>query len=155
MLTAAEKTNFKKAQKTYNRLKAENERVLKIDNQNKLKVLTENIFYSEKLEAGGSTIQPERIINPNADYQMSESDFITYIKLVYDLNIKSGLSIPDYNTTADHQIRKDLKAAEESLIDAGFSIIPKNIINHEVNQKMRTSYKHRQELISLMVRLSL
>ena len=115
-MTNIQKSNFNKAKKHYNRIKAEHERIKSIDEQSKIKVLTENQFYSEPLDLeDGRIIPSERITEPNSDFTMSESDFIVYCKLVYAENIKAGLDTPDYETTVDYKIRKELKQAENAI----------------------------------------
>lgn len=63
--------------------KSEWETINKIDQENRRKILQNNIFKDE--ESG------ERILNTNDDFMMSESDFEKYCKLAYSENLKSGI----------------------------------------------------------------
>jgi hypothetical protein len=147
-MTNNQKTNFKQAQKQYNRIKAEHERVKAIEGQSKIKVLTENAFYSEE--------DNNRITETNSDFLMSESDFTEYCKMVFAENIKAGLDIPDYDTTADYKTFKALKQSEENLLKAGFDIIPNNLKSEKVTlESVKNHWKYRSEMLDIMQRVAL
>lgn len=146
---------FVKAQKGYLLAKANNETVKRIDKENKTKVLQAREFYTEYIaELPEEPIK--RILEPIEDYRMSESDFETYCKLVYEENIKSGLKIPDigielYYTSVDCETRKALEEAEKQLFEAGQFTIPNSI--KESLKKAFINYKYKEELIDLLIKL--
>jgi hypothetical protein len=147
-MTNTQKTNFKKAQREYNRIKTEHERVLAIDQRSKNKVLTDNVFYSEE--------DNKRITNCNSDFLMSEEDFTNYCKLVFAENIKAGLNIPNYETTADYKTFKALKQAEDNLLIAGLEIIPNNLKSEKVTlQEVKNHYKYREKMLDIMQRVAI
>lgn len=146
-MTNIQKNNFNKAKKHYNRIKAEHEKIRAIDEQSKIKVLTENQFYSEE--------DGERITESDIDFLMSESDFISYCKLVYIENTKKGLNVPDYETSVDYETFKALIQAEDSLLTAGFEIIPNSLKDEKMTlESARNHWKFRDEMLKLMLRLA-
>lgn len=140
---------FKQAQRNYLQSKANDETVKKIDKETKIKVLKTHEFYTEYIpELPEEPI--ERILDPIGDFRMSEKDFETYCKLVYEENKKSGVYTPDWNTTVDYKTRKELIEAENKLFEIGQYIIPNSV--RETLKGAFTDYKYRDYIIDLMIK---
>jgi len=149
------KTELVKHQGEYIKAKAENEATIKIEKECKIKILTENVFITEGIEEEEQE-DIERIYSPSSDYRMSEFDFTNYCKLVYAEEIKNGLDIPDYNTTADYKTSKNLKKAENELLKIGIDIIvEKENANREDFEKVADHWKLRDEMIELVLQLAI
>jgi len=117
---------FAPAQIKYMEAKAMHETIKKLEKQAKVKILRENLFYTKLIEeeiALGEKV--ERILDPISDFRMSEEDFITYCKLTHAEYIRLGINVPDYNTTADHKSRKDLRNAQKELLEWGHNQVKK------------------------------
>jgi hypothetical protein len=76
--------------------------------------------------------------------------------MVFAENIKAGLDIPDYDTTADYKTFKALKQSEENLLKAGFDIIPNNLKSEKVTlESVKNHWKYRSEMLDIMQRVAL
>ena len=157
------KRKFAPVQTKYMKAKAMHETIKKLEKQAEVKILRENIFYSElSAEEIALGEKVERITNPNGAFMMNESDFTTYCKLTHDEYTRLGIEVPDYNTTADHQSRKALNKAEKDLIHWGHEQVkglPQFQGKHK--QSIQDLYlkadelmiEHRNELIDLTMHL--
>ena len=148
------KSELVKAQKEYILAKAHNDNVKRIEEESKVKVLSENKFYTADHEEAGE--KEQRILKSNGDYHMSESDFTKYCKLCLVEYLKNGLDVPNYNTTPNYKTSKELKQAENKIIKIGIDIIViKENANREEYNKIANHWKYREELIDLILRLDL
>lgn len=109
------KNEFEKAQVNYIKAKVSNDNIEEIAKECKQKVLKENIFLEEETQ--------ERIIKPNSDFLMSDSDFEKYCRLVHEEEIKRGLEVPTWDTTANYQTRPALLKAENELLEMGLKAV--------------------------------
>ena len=156
--------DFKLARKAYIYAKALNELVLQIDNESKQEVLNEHIFlYGD--EGVDECERGTRITKHNQDYNMSNEDFIKFLKLVHKKRVEKGLVLPytkyswavdkPWNLSADCETRETLKAAENLFIDVSLKLLPKTL--SEKLEGVKTPYimKIRNKFIETNLRLKL
>lgn len=134
---------FNKTRSAYIKAKWAYETTVIIEKQCKVKVLNDNIFYTEDSK--------ERIIDYKSDFRMNDEDSEKYFKLVYEEEIKRGLDVPDYNTTVTYKTFPALKKAEDDLLNIGLYTIPEN--ERESIKKTFNHWKYRYEVLNLMVKL--
>lgn len=144
---------LKTLQETYFKALAYHETIKEIEKESKIKVLADHVFLVEKGFTGRGIQNGERITDHTEDFLMSDEDFTRYCKLVYEEEKKQGLNKLDYNTTADYESRKLLKMAEECLLDFSIKISPKKI--QGTLEKAKTHWKHRKEMLDLVLKLDL
>jgi hypothetical protein len=138
------KREFKKAQKEYIDARLDHQVILDIERRCKQKVLIDNIFYTEDTS--------EIITSYKSDFRMSENDFITYCKLVFDEEKKMGLDVPNWETAATYKTFEALKKVEDNLLSIGLYTIPE--AERESIKKAFNHWKHRYEVLALMEQLN-
>lgn len=148
------KTELEKLQLNYINAKAMHETVKAIEKRVKTRVLAENIFlYDKEYE---ERREEERILNHGDDYMMNDSDFTRFCKLTHEGYLKEGLDVPNQDTTPDYKTFKELQDAEKKLIKLGIEFTQgKNGITRQDLERMANHWKHREELIELLLRLEL
>ena len=146
MITKKLKIQIKQKQEAYKKVSEELEKIRKIENSNQQKVLDEFYFINEETQ--------KRITKPDHDFLMSESDFIEYLKKVFDLHKKSGLDIKTYEDDPCYQKEKELKNIENDLIDLAVLTIPSYMEKEKESiGKTKNHWKYRQKTIDLIMRL--
>jgi hypothetical protein len=146
------KNEFEKAQVNYIKAKVNNDNIEEIAKECKQKVLNENVFLEEETE--------ERILKPNADFLMGESDFEQYCKLVYEQELKRGLEVPSFDTTANYQTRPALLKAENELLEMGLKAVKEEdlIKKGSSYDQLRRAFnitKSREEFLNLYSTMNL
>ena len=134
---------------------AVNETNNKIDEESKQEVLNKHSFKISKSNrdiSEGETI----IKKPSQDYLMSDEDFKTYCELSHKERTARGLKIPDYNTTADHESRPQLRKAENEFIDLAISILPNKLRGQfeKMKDDIKLNATHRNKFLDLNLRLN-
>lgn len=152
--------NFSPAQQNYMKAKALYETVKEIEAECKTKVLQEHKFYVEEQEDRYNRLDHGRILKPNSDFLMSESDFDSYCKLCFDEYKKAGLDPEHYNAVVSWPYREALNKSENDLIDWGWSILRTLLKWNEVAQtledfrsKLGHNLKVRQQVVDLTMKI--
>lgn len=146
-------TGLAKLQRAYKKAKKAHLEMEVMEKQLKNKVLAENVYMAEEEHANGRPV--ERITNANSDYLMSDEDFSTYCKHLYEKAISTGVNLPDANHTFTWETYPALKKAENNLLDWVRKNIPgqRPELTKEAIEKMANHWKHRQELIDITLQL--
>lgn len=155
--------NFIKARKLYFIALAMNETNLDIDNKSKGEVLKENEFYfnSESIcQKKGS-----RLIDHKLDYNLSETEFKRYLKLVHKKRLKKGLKLPynkfkwsikeNWNLTADCETSTILNKARKNLIECGINILPEPLYSEFKKLNILKNYSNSKKVLNIMLKLDL
>ena len=142
MLSKELRKQIKTKQQEYLLLKAAIMAAEEIEEENKVKILKENVFVDD---------EGIRVTNPDNDWLIKDNTFIEYLKMVADANKKSGLKIEDYNKVIALEEKEALKKVENELLELQLKITPANII--ENIKKAQQHWKYRDEAINLILRL--
>ena len=118
--------------------KSEWETINKIDQENRHKILQNNIFKDE--ESG------KRILSTNDDFMMSESDFEKYCKLAYSENLKSGIDSGGWEFNC-FPYKKAVWDAEDKFIDEIAKDISK--FTPEKVKITKTDRKYREKFLKI------
>ena len=142
MIDSTLRKQIKTKQQEYLLLKAAIMAAEEIEEENKLRILSENVFIDD---------EGIRVTNPDNDWLIKDNTFIEYLKMVADANKKSGLKIEDYNKVIALEEKEALKKVENELLELQLRITPANII--EDIKKAQQHWKYRDKAIDLMLRL--
>jgi len=142
MLSKELRKQIKTKQQEYLLLKAAIMAAEEIEEENKVKILKENVFVDD---------EGIRVTNPDNDWLIKDNTFIEYLKMVADANKKSGLKVNSYNEVIAWEEKEALKKVENELLELQLIITPANII--EDIKKAQQHWKYRDEAINLILRL--
>jgi hypothetical protein len=109
---------FSPAQLNYMEAMALYQTISGIEEECKIKVLAENVFYTAP-EWG----ENRRITSPKSDYLMTDTDSETYFNLTFIEYQKRGIAPKDCHTVASWEAQKAFMQAERELIEWGYSIM--------------------------------
>jgi len=144
------KTTLKKLQIAYLVAKAAQETAEKLDKEIKTQVLAENeyLISNDWEERSG-----QRILNPNSDYLMTDNNFDSYCKKVFELYKEHGIVLESWDRSATWPSRKTAIEAEKALIKYGCEITPKNLgLTYEMVWNGKE--EHRKQYLDLICRLA-
>lgn len=122
------------------------------------KILAENEFYVEEelvelMEKRDGTGKPERILEPDNTYMMSEDDFLKFIDLCYPEFVKAGIANPKGKEyCCDNEARELFNEATKQLVEYGIEIMP-DIPEKEVLRKAVWNIKWRDKVLDLVLSL--
>lgn len=142
MLSKELKKQIKAKQEEYLLLKAAIMAAEEIEEENKVKILKENVFIDD---------EGVRVTDPSEDWLIEDNSFIEYLKIVAEANKKSGLKIEDYNKVIALEEKEALKKVENELLKLQLKITPASIIADI--KKAQKHWKYRQEALDLILRL--
>lgn len=142
MLSKELRKQIKTKQQEYLILKAAIMAAEEIEEENKVKILKENVFVDD---------EGIRVTNPNNDWLIEDISFIRYLKMVADANKKSGLKIEDYNKVIALEEKEALKKVENELLELQLETIPTEL--KENIKKAQQHWKYRDEALNLILRL--
>ena len=142
MLSKELRKQIKTKQQEYLLLKAAIMAAEEIEEENKVKILKENVFVDD---------EGVRVTDPGEDWLIEDISFIRYLKMVADANKKSGLKIEDYNKVIALEEKEALKKVENELLKLQLKITPANII--EDIKKVHNHWKYRDEALELILKL--
>jgi hypothetical protein len=142
MLSKELRKQIKTKQQEYLILKAAIMAAEEIEEENKVKILKENVFIDD---------EGVRVTDPGEDWLIEDTSFIRYLKMVADANKKSGLKVNSYNEVVAWEEKEALKKVENELLELQLIITPANII--ENIKKAQQHWRYRDEAIDLILRL--
>lgn len=142
MLSKELRKQIKTKQQEYLLLKAAIMAAEEIEEENKVKILKENVFIDD---------EGVRVTDPGEDWLIEDISFIRYLKMVAEANKKSGLKIEDYNKVIALEEKEALKKVENELLELQLKITPANIV--EDIKKAQKHWKYREEALDLILRL--
>lgn len=141
-LTRELSTEIKKYQKLYLVTKAEYETIKEISEENKIKVLSENIFTDAE---GNRVLKYDYLIE-------DEKQFDEFMKLCYKENKKSGLPVTEYDKVVEYPKYQELREIEKKLLQLQLKTLPEGL--KEGIKKAHDNYKYREEALDLILRLA-
>jgi len=142
MLSKEIRKQIKTKQQEYLLLKAAIMAAEEIEEENKVKILKENVFVDD---------EGIRVTNPDNDWLIKDNTFIEYLKMVAEANKESGLKVNSYDEVIAWEEKEALKKVENELLELQLKITPANII--ENIKKAQQHWKYRDEAINLILRL--
>ena len=142
MLSKELRKQIKTKQQEYLLLKAAIMAAEEIEEENKVKILKENVFVDD---------EGIRVTNPDNDWLIKDNTFIEYLKMVAEANKESGLKVNSYDEVIAWEEKEALKKVENELLELQLIITPANII--EDIKKAQQHWKYRDEAINLILRL--
>ncbi len=142
MLSKELRKQIKTKQQEYLLLKAAIMAAEEIEQENKLRILSENVFIDD---------EGVRVTDPGKDWLIEDTSFIRYLKMVAEENRKAGLKVNNYDEVIALEEKEALKKVENELLELQLKITPANII--ENIKKAQQHWKYRDEAINLILRL--
>lgn len=136
MLSKELRKQIKTKQQEYLLLKAAIMAAEEIEEENKVKILKENVFVDD---------EGIRVTNPDNDWLIKDNTFIEYLKMVAEANKESGLKVNSYDEVIAWEEKEALKKVENELLELQLKITPANII--ENIKKAQQHWKYRDEAI--------
>ena len=113
-----------------------------IEEENKVKILKENVFVDD---------EGIRVTNPDNDWLIEDTSFIPYLKMVAEANKESGLKVNNYNEVIMWEEKQSLKKVEDELLKLQLETIPNNLMADI--KRVHNHWKYRDEAIDLILRL--
>jgi len=142
MIDSTLRKQIKTKQQEYLLLKAAIMAAEEIEEENKVKILKENVFIDD---------EGVRVTDPGEDWLIEDTSFIRYLKMVAEANKESGLKVNSYDEVIAWEEKEALKKVENELLNLQLEITPANII--EDIKKAQQHWKYRDEAINLILRL--
>ena len=142
MIDSTLRKQIKTKQQEYLLLKAAIMAAEEIKEENKVKILKENVFVDD---------EGIRVTNPDNDWLIEDISFIRYLKMVAAANEESGLKVNNYDEVIALEEKEALKKVENELLELQLIITPANII--EDIKKAQQHWKYRDKAIDLILRL--
>jgi hypothetical protein len=142
MLSKELRKQIKTKQQEYLLLKAAIMAAEEIEEENKVKILKENVFVDD---------EGVRVTDPGKDWLIEDTSFIRYLKMVAEENRKAGLKVNNYDEVIALKEKQALKKVENELLNLQLEITPANII--EDIKKVHNHWKYRDEALNLILRL--
>lgn len=136
------KAEITEAQNIYFIAKAALDTVEFTENENKTKILANNVFIDNR---------GNRVLSPSHDYRMCKEDFKEFLKLLFIENKKSGLPVKKVNETIDWEFRKKVLDLEKELFKLQLETVPTEI--KEDIKTMQNRYKYKEKLLDSILRL--
>ena len=142
MLSKELRKQIKTKQQEYLLLKAAIMAAEEIEEENKLRILSENVFIDD---------EGVRVTDPGEDWLIEDISFIRYLKMVAAANEESGLKVNNYDEVIALEEKEALKKVENELLELQLKIIPAGI--KENIKKAQQHWKYRDEAINLILKL--
>ena len=142
MIDSTLRKQIKTKQQEYLLLKAAIMAAEEIEEENKVKILKENVFVDD---------EGIRVTNPDNDWLIKDNTFIEYLKMVAEANKESGLKVNNYDEVIALEEKEALKKVENELLELQLKIIPAGI--KENIKKAQQHWKYRDEAINLILKL--
>lgn len=142
MIDSTLRKQIKTKQQEYLILKAAIMAAEEIEEENKVKILKENVFIDD---------EGIRVTNPDNDWLIEDTSFIRYLKMVAEANKESGLKVNNYDEVIALEEKEALKKVENELLELQLKIIPARI--KENIKKAQQHWKYRDEALNLILRL--
>ena len=143
MIDSSLRKQIKTKQQEYLLLKAAIMAAEEIEEENKVKILKENVFIDD---------EGVRVTDPGEDWLIEDTSFIRYLKMVAEENRKAGLKVNNYDEVIALEEKEALKKVENELLELQLRITPANII--ENIKKAQQHWKYREECLDLILRLA-
>ena len=143
MLSKELRKQIKTKQQEYLLLKAAIMAAEEIEEENKVKILKENVFIDD---------EGVRVTDPGEDWLIEDTSIIRYLKMVAEENRKAGLKVNNYDEVIALEEKEALKKVENELLELQLRITPANII--ENIKKAQQHWKYREECLDLILRLA-
>ena len=143
MIDSTLRKQIKTKQQEYLLLKAAIMAAEEIEEENKVKILKENVFIDD---------EGVRVTDPGEDWLIEDTSFIRYLKMVAEANKESGLKVNNYDEVIALEEKEALKKVENELLELQLRITPANII--ENIKKAQQHWKYREECLDLILRLA-
>jgi hypothetical protein len=142
MIDSTLRKQIKTKQQEYLILKAAIMAAEEIEQENKLRILSENVFIDD---------EGVRVTDPGKDWLIEDTSFIRYLKMVAEENRKAGLKVNNYDEVIALEEKEALKKVENELLELQLKIIPAGI--KENIKKAQQHWKYRDEALNLILRL--
>ena len=126
------------------------------------KVLEENPFYSDRdckrSESGNRISKGDRILSSDDQWLMSIEDYNKFLEICKKENYVVGLTDEEGRYTEETNTENQLKDIKEKLIRLSVEILPddfpnKKLLEDAIEYKGRNSYKTRETLFELIMKL--
>lgn len=132
---------IKKYQDLYFIAKAEYETIKEIDEENKIKILANNIFTDD---------DGERVLT--RDYLIADDQFNEFLDLLFKENKASGLQVTDPDKVVTYESWKRMLDIEKKLFELQLETIPAGL--RKDIEKAQQHHKYREKALDLILRLS-
>ena len=142
MLSKELRKQIKTKQQEYLLLKAAIMAAEEIEQENKLRILSENVFIDD---------EGVRVTDPGEDWLIEDTSFIRYLKMVAEENRKAGLKVNNYDEVIALEEKEALKKVENELLELQLETIPTEL--KENIKKAQQHWKYRDEALNLILRL--
>lgn len=142
--------------------KIENEMVQERFKEVYNKVLAENPFYSnrdcERSRSGNRISKGDRILSSDDQWLMSTEDYDRFLEICRKEYFAAGLTDKEGRYTKETNTENQLRDIKEKLIRLSVEILPddfpsKKLLEDAIKFKGRNSYKTRERLFELVMRL--
>lgn len=126
------------------------------------KVLEENPFYSdrdcERSRSGNKISKGDRILSSDDQWCMSTEDYDRFLEICRKEDYAAGLTDEEGKYTEETNTENQLSNIKEKLIHLSVEILPDNFPNKKlledaIEYKGRNSYKTRESLFELVMKL--
>lgn len=126
------------------------------------KVLAENPFYSdrncERSRSGNKVSKGDRILSSDDQWCMSTEDYDRFLEICKKENFAAGLTDEEGRYTEETNTENQLTEIKENLIRLSVEILPddfpnKKLLEDSIEYKVRNSYKTRETLFELVMKL--
>lgn len=141
-INSEQRQTIRRLQAEYMIAKAEHDTIKQISSVNSLRVLSEHEFFDKE---GNRVLEYDWRIR-------GENQFKKYLDLLFTENKKSGLPVYDPNRVPEADAWEELRKVEKELLKMQLETLPDGL--KQPIEKAQQHWKHRDECIDLMVRLS-
>ena len=126
------------------------------------KVLVENLFYSdrdcEQSRSGNKISKGDRILSSDDQWLMSTEDYDKFLEICKKEFFAAGLTDEEGRYTEETNTENQLSDIKEKLIRLSVEILPddfpnKKLLEDAIEYKGRNSYKTRETLFELIMKL--
>ena len=142
MLNNNLRKRIKTKQQEYLLLKAAIMAAEEIEEENKIKILKENVFIDD---------EGVRVTDPGEDWLIEDISFIRYLKMVAEENRKAGLKINNYDEVIMWEEKQSLKKVADELLKLQLETIPNNLMADI--KRVHNHWKYRDEALELILKL--
>ena len=134
--------------KAYKKALAEEDRIIKKQEEIQNNILKNFVFYTSAENANRFEEKVERIIRPFDTYMMSEEDFKEYEELCYGEFVRAGIANPKgIGWVCEEFAKKERQICEDNLLDLMRKIVPCEMLSITEFVNMKNSITYRKKLI--------